>query len=221
MTFFIPSLLKTAVILAGLSGCPDGGMPEVHVNLNASDPPLDTSMTKADLTATFANNPDSTLSTEPGWSLGGVTHSNLQVSFRSQFKMEPIAPGEGCVYVTKVDVDITYNPVIYIASDFLHNQCQYELTMAHEQRHVAADLETFNDYTPILQQRVQEYIMSLGPQGPYAINQLNEVGNQTSQQIMDDAQPITEELKETRRQRQAVFDTKENYMAENSLCEGQ
>src|SRR5690242_1954168 len=98
MTFYIPSLLHTAIILAGMSGCPNPGFePGVHVQLDPSDPPYDTTMTMDDLTANFANNPDSTLSTESGWHLAGLTLSSVNMRYSAQFMVQQISQTEACV----------------------------------------------------------------------------------------------------------------------------
>lgn len=200
--------------------CPQAPPATVRVQLVASDPPLDTSMTQDELTANFANNPDSTLSTEPGWHLGGLTLSNVQTSYRSQMVQKQINANEGCVWASHVDVDIVYNPIIYIASDFLNKQCQYDLTLAHEERHVATDLQTFNDFTPAMQQQIEGYISRLGAVGPVPVETMDAVQDELLQHIITETKPVTDELADVRRERQAVFDTKENYIRENNMCRG-
>lgn len=217
---FEPLTLPAMYLLAQMSGCADMGQASVQVQLTASDPPYDTSMSMNELTSGFANNPDSTLSTEPGWHLGGLTLSNIQTRYSVNFHQQT-SGGTGCVQVSQVVVDIIYTPVIYIASDFLHKQCQYSVTVAHEQRHVGTDLETINDFTPLMRDSIQQYVDSLGPQGPYNRGDLQAVQNNLLDQVIAAAQPIADQLAEVRRERQAAFDTEENYRAENSLCEGE
>lgn len=203
-----------------MAECPMAPPATVRVQLVASDPPLDTSMTMNELTATFANNPDSTLSTEPGWHLGGLTLSNVQTSYRAQVTQKQVGPGVGCVWANHVDVDIVYTPIIYIAADYLHKQCQYDLTLAHEERHVATDLQTFNDFTPAMQEQIEGYISRLGAVGPVPVETMDAVQDELLQHIISETRPVADELAEVRRERQAVFDTKENYQRENDMCRG-
>ena len=215
------SLPAALLLLAQSAGCPFIGTPTVSIALAASDPPLDTSMSMDELTAGFANNPDSTLSTESGWHLGGLTLSNIQTSYSAQYVVQQMSQEAGCISVSHVDVTIIYTPVIYVATDFLDKQCQYDVTFAHEQRHVGTDLETINDFTPLFEQRMKSYLANLGPQGPFYMNQMKDAQNNILDQLIADSQPISDELARVRRERQAAFDTTENYRQENALCQGQ
>lgn len=211
--------LPVAYILAGLSGCPAAETPIVEVQLHASDPPLDTSMTRQELTAGFANNPDSSLSTEPGWHIGGLALSDVQMRTGAQFREATFAGGTGCFWIYKINFDIVYNPVIFIASDYLHKKCHYTLTLAHEQRHVGTDLQTFNDYTPAIRRRLQEAAMQFGAQGPYTLAGMRQQEQEMLDAIDAAAQPVLEELVSVRRERQAQFDTQSNYEYESALCQ--
>lgn len=221
MIGFDPISLPALLVLAQMSGCPAGPPPTLDIQMTPQEAPLDTSMSMAELTTGFANNPDSTLSTEPGWHLGGLTLSNIQVSYSAQYLQQQVSQADGCLYIRHVDVNILYSPVIYIATDFLNKQCQYDLTLAHEQRHVGTDLEVINDYIPLFRQKMEQYLASVGPQGPIDMGQMEDTQTAILDQLIADAQPINDELAETRRQRQAAFDTQENYLYENSLCAGQ
>lgn len=209
-----------AYALAGLSGCPAPPPPEVAVELHASDPTLDTSMTRAELTAGFADNPDSSLATEPGWHIGGLALSNVQVRTGAQFQEVIMSDNSGCFWVHKINFDIVYTPVIFIASDYLHDECRYTLTLAHEQRHVGTDLKTFNDFTPAIQDALRRVGSAYGAMGPYPAAQLQQMAQQVVDHISDQAQPVVEQLTKVRRQRQAQFDTESNYRYESALCEG-
>jgi hypothetical protein len=215
------SLTASMLLLAQSSGCPFLAAPTVSIALAASDAPLDTSMSMDELTAGFANNPDSTLSTESGWHLGGLTLSNIQTSYSAQYVVQHMSQTTGCVSVSHVDVTIIYTPVIYVATDFLDKQCQYDVTYAHEQRHVGTDLEVINDFTPLFEQRMNSYLANLGPQGPFYLNQMKDAQTNILDQLIADSQPISDELARVRRERQAAFDTEDNYRQENALCQGQ
>lgn len=221
MIGFDPISLPALLVLAQMSGCPAGPQPTLEIQVVPREAPLDTSMSQDELTAGFANNPDSTLSTEPGWHLGGLTLSNIQTSFATRYLTQQVSQTESCVYVSHVDATVLYSPVIYIATDFLNNQCQYDLTLAHEQRHVGTDMEAINDYMPLFRQRITEYLANLGAVGPIDTGQTESAGEAILQQLMEDLQPVEDALNETRRQRQAAFDTEENYRYESSLCSGQ
>lgn len=220
MPGFLELGLPAAYILAGLSGCPAAPPPEVVVELHASDPPLDASMTHAELTAGFANNPDSSLSTEPGWHIGGLTLSNVQASTSVRFQQLTSSDNTGCFWISRINFDIVYNPVIFVASDYMDDKCRYTLTLAHEERHVGTDLKTFNDYTPAIRKALQSVAAGYGAMGPYRAASLSQRQDAVLEHINAAAQPIIDELYAARQERQARFDTTSNYEYESSLCNG-
>lgn len=217
--------LPAAYMMASLSGaCPAAATPSVHVALNASDPPYYTNMTSRDLTKGYADNPDSTLSTDGQWMIGGLTLSDIAGSYSVSFRTETDNTTHlTCFSVDEVDVDIVYTPQIFIASDFLspEKKCRYTVTLAHERRHVGLDLETINDYTPQLQQQIADYIGTLGPQGPFDAAHIDGAEQSVTDAINAAAQPVVDQLIELRRQRQASIDTVENYNRETALCPGE
>ncbi|MDE1152749.1 MAG: hypothetical protein PW788_09455 [Micavibrio sp.] len=213
--------LHAAYLLAGLSTCPDMGKPEVHVQLNASDPPYYTNMSSADLTAGFSDNPDSTLATDGNWMVGGLTVSDLRGEYTVNFKTLTYEDGTVCMSVSNVDFEIVYTPVIYIASDFLNKTCKYTVTKAHERLHVGTDLETINDFTPQIEDQLHGYVDTLGSMGPFDAASVNGEQTAITNTIQQDAAPILDELIEVRRQRQGKIDTIENYKRETALCPGE
>jgi hypothetical protein len=219
MIGFDPISLPALFLLAGMSGsCPNFGAPVVDVTLTASDPPLDTSMTHQELTAGFANNPDSSLSTEPGWHLGGLTLSQVEHLLTASYEQALFPDGTACIQMSNVNIDIVYTPVIYVASDYVDNKCRYTVTLAHEQRHVGTDLAVFNDFRPHIQKRLQAYVNRIGPQGPFNQMQLQMVQDALLNEVQRAIEPLFDQLVETRRARQAEFDTQSNYEREGALC---
>ncbi|MDI1226664.1 MAG: hypothetical protein PSY14_03145 [bacterium] len=219
MIGFDPISLPALFLLAGMSGsCPNFGAPTVDVTISASDAPLDTSMTHQELTAGFANNPDSSLATEPGWHLGGLTLSQIENLFSSNFQQALFPDGTACTQISDVNIDIVYTPVIYVASDYMSNRCRYTVTLAHEQRHVGTDLQVFNDYAPYLKKKIQAYVNQISPQGPFDQSQLQMVQDAMLAEVQRFADPLMEQMIETRRQMQAQFDTQSNYEREGAMC---
>ncbi len=220
--FGIGSLtLPAAYLLAGFSGCQGIGPATVDVHLTYTEPPYYTDMSSAELTSGFANNPDSTLTTDGNWMIGGLTLSQLTGQYGVNFRTVTYPGGQVCLGVSEVDMDIVYTPVIYIAKDFLHQQCQYTVTHAHEQKHVATDLETINDFTPQLKQQLRDFVDSLGVQGPMTQEEAQEAQQSITQAVDEAAAPIVQQLIDLRRERQGAIDTIENYKRETALCPGE
>ncbi len=214
-------LLPAAYFLASFSGCQGIGPATVDVHLTYTEPPYYTDMTSSELTSGFANNPDSTLTTDGNWMIGGLTLSQLTGQYGVNFKTVTYPTGQVCLAVSEVDMDIVYTPVIYIAKDFLRQECQYTVTKAHEQKHVATDLETINDFTPQLKQQLQEFVDSLGVQGPISRDEVEQAQQAITQAVDEAAAPIVQQLIDLRRERQGSIDTIENYKRESALCPGE
>ena len=213
-----PIALPAAYILASMTACPQMPPATVDIRLTSSEPALITNMTTAEMTRGFANNPDSTLSTEPGWVVGGLTLAPIEGQYSVQMNQERFSDATTCLGVEEVDVDLVYTPEIYIASDYLNRKCQYTVTLAHEQRHVGTDLKTINDFSPEIKRRIQEYVDGLGVVGPMNADEAQQAADTIVQQVRDAASPIVDDLIAERRKRQAVFDTQANYEKEDALC---
>ncbi len=222
-----PLTLSAGYILATLSAaqCPAQGPVDVDVEFVKQDSPTITNMTSAQLTQQMMN-PDSTLATDGKWMVGGVTvvkpganlMDTIQVGFQA---MTEVRTGAACFTVNKVSYTITYNPSVYIASDFLNMGCRYSATLMHEKRHVDTDVRLLTDAVPDLKKSLQAIAESLGPQGPYAVGDLDSQKRRVVEQIGAAIAPQWQQFVALRRQKQAEIDTLPNYQRDTALCPGQ
>ena len=216
--------LPAAYVLASLTTCPTMAPPAVDVQLRASDPPHYTNMTSQELTTGYGNNPDSTLATDGQWMIGGLTLTDIAGEYSVNFVTQTDTTTHlTCLGVREVDVDIVYTPQIFIASDFLgpDKKCRYLVTMAHEQKHVATDLETINDFAPEIRRQLREYAATLEMEGPFNPEDIDGQQQLITQAVEDAASPVIDQLVQVRRARQAAIDTIANYRAETAMCPGE
>lgn len=228
MLGFDPLTLSAAYILASMSAsqCPTQGPVDVEVQFVQRDNPIITNMTSAQLTQREMNNPNATMATDGKWMVGGVTVVNpdsglkddLQFGFQATTE---IRTGAACFAVNKVIYTITYSPDVYIASDFLNMGCRYSATLMHEKRHVNTDIRILTDYVPEMRKAIQAVADSLGPQGPYAVGDLEVQKQRVGQELAASLKPQWEQLLTLRRQKQAEIDTVQNYLRDTALCPGQ
>lgn len=220
--FFINSLSSLA-ILAGLEGqCPPPQKVVVDVKLVVKESPYITDVSSQWLTDNFANDPDGTLSTDGQWMVGGLTKSNISGQFSASFAAttEPVSKNV-CLSLRSVNYYITYEPVIYIASDYKHMACRYSQTLAHEKRHVATDKKVINQYIPQLKAHLQKIARGIKSQGPYNNAQAPVEQNRILAELSAATDPLLQRLIATRRAEQAKIDTLENYKRDTALCPGQ
>jgi len=219
---FIHSTLPALYMLAGMSACPQQGPVDVQINLVTQASPYVTDVSSQSLTQEMRNDPDSSAFTDGKWMTGGVTKSNVTGKANAQFRqMKNTRTGETCFAVARMNYDLVYAPVIYIASDFTQMGCRYSATLMHEKRHVSTDMRTFNEYLPQMKQAMQAYAQNLRPQGPYPAAQVEDEERRVIQEIAAAAEPLVAQLVEVRRKRQGEIDTEQNYLRDTALCPGQ
>ncbi len=225
MPFFDPVTLPTLLVLAGMAGCPTQERIEVDVRLDRTDSPYITNLSSQQLTAQYGRDPDSTLSTDGNWMVSGVTvvsGSGLQSQTKMAFTtLTNYKNDTTCFTVSKLEYEIQYSPLVYIASDYKDMGCSYSATLMHEKRHVATDVRTITDFIPDMKKKIYAIAENLGPQGPYPNAGIPEAQKRVMQQVNEALQPTWIELVELRRKRQAEIDTEANYLRDTALCPGQ
>lgn len=225
MPGFVPLTLSAAYVLAALSGCPQQGTADIEVRVQKTDNAYITNLSSHQLTQAYGNDPDSTLSTDGNWMVGGVTvvsGDGLQAQTKAQFSFTPdYRTNTACFTITKVEYEIRYSPRIYIASDFLGMGCRYSATLMHEKRHVAQDMKTLTDFEHEISRAIQKHLSGLPPQGPFPHSGIEQIQQRALKALQEALEPIWKDLLELRRKRQAEIDTEANYRRDTALCPGQ
>jgi hypothetical protein len=217
-----PLLLAKAFILAQLTVCPPPSeAPHADVYFMPQKPEYVTEVPIKELTQEMAKNPDSTFATDSKWYVEGITASGVEgMQYGFDFTTIGDSSGNVCFYVHKVYFSIVYEPTIFLAKELQEkgHECRAHMVKLHEERHVATDLATINEYMPKIKMDLLWYLRSLGPLGPFTSGSAKQEVMKAEKGIADATVPMIKKLIQTRRDRQGSIDTIENYRQESALC---
>lgn len=150
---------------------------------------------------------------------GGITESNIQTDYQLSFRqLQNPTTGQACLSVDKVDVTLTYIPVVHMASNFPAGSCRFATTWEHELRHVNTDLITLNEYGGQLKLAAAQAANTIGAIGPVNITALPEQQSAVLAHIGAAVEKTLADIDKIRMQRQQSIDTREEYMRLSKAC---
>ncbi len=123
----------------------------------------------------------------------------------------------GCLWYDSVVVNITMNPVIYIAQEYQQDPCKAAI-MEHELKHVGVDREVMNRYATEIGKAIQAAVNQAGAMGPFNVDEMNAYQDRYIahvQSAIDSKQLL---LTKDMRNRQAMIDTREEYDRVSKIC---
>ncbi len=125
-----------------------------------------------------------------------------------------------CLWYDKINVTITLNPKIYIASDgeFRNEKCHAAIK-EHELKHVAVDREVVNRYALRLGKAIQEAVNEAGAMGPYNMHEFDAAQGRLVAHIESVMEAQELHLHTEMAKRQAQVDTIEEYERVNAICD--
>jgi hypothetical protein len=174
------------------------------------------------MTDAFRNNPDSTFATDSKFIVFGLHEGRVNDSgYNVEYRTLQDRNGNTCLNVSRVRIILQYQPTIFIAKELEGHECHFRMVKLHEERHVATDLKTFNEFIPKIKMDILWYLRSLGPQGPFPAQDVPQQMRDITARIAAAAKPMVKKLYGMRRQRQGMIDTDENYRRESALCPGE
>ena len=145
----------------------------------------------------------------------GFTKINHSAAFR--YQQDPVS-NTICMYVDKIDVVVSYEPVVHIASNFPYGSCRFKTTWEHELRHVNTDLITLTEYGGHMKQAAAYASQSLGAIGPFPVTQLEAQQQAVMGRIGTVIDKALDDIGTVRMQRQQLIDTREEYMRVSRAC---
>jgi hypothetical protein len=221
--FDTAGFIAKGIVLAGLATCP--GAPrniDVDVQFDHVEAPYVKNLSAQQLTSNFEFDPDSTIATEKGlWQVAGMNQSRFKWQYKLDYQQfADKKSNQLCFAPKKITFYLTYENTIYIASDSVQKGCRYSVTKAHEERHVDMDLRVSRQYLGKIKQA-----MSRGTNGirylVYSENTAKQSVDAFLAPIQAQVDPVLEQMKQERRQKQATIDTPEMYRRDTALCPGQ
>ncbi|TAL34893.1 MAG: hypothetical protein EPN97_07890 [Alphaproteobacteria bacterium] len=221
---FDPLTLSAGFILASMSSaeCPVQGAFDVDVQFVQKDSPPITDLTSEQLTQKFSSDHDASMATDGNWMKSGstlVSGTAMKEAVDVAFKVHDVSPGKACLSVSKVNYTITYSPATYIGSDVAAG-CRYDVTVAHLKRHIDLDTQVINDGVPVMREALENYVSSMGAQGPFAASEVESQKIIIMRQIIDGISPQWKKLSFQRQNAQKTIDTAEDYKRDTASCPG-
>jgi hypothetical protein len=149
----------------------------------------------------------------------GLTRYNQVMRVNPASVASDMPDGTTCVKVERVDIMFGYKDVVvYVANDIPPHTCGYDQVLEHEQKHVAVQRQILNDYIPVLQQNLKEYLAENGAQQ-------NKDYAQAVTWLRDNVEAIAEDvmvkITEENTRLQSNIDTPEEYARIGESCNGQ
>lgn len=221
--FDTAGFLAKGIVLAGLAACP--GTPrtiDVDVAFEHVEAPYVTHMTSQQLTDNFEFDPDSTIATEKGlWAVGGMNQSRFKWHYNLEYQQfEDKRNRRICFAPKKIVFTLIYENTIYIASDSVQKGCRYSVTKAHEERHVDMDLRVSRQYLAKVKTALARGASKI-KYLPFSEDTAKQSVDAFLAPLQAEINPLLEDMKEERRERQATIDTPEMYHRDTALCPGQ
>ncbi len=221
--FDTAGFIAKSIVLAGLATC--SGAPrniDVDVQFDHVEAPYVKNLSAQQLTSNFEFDPDSTIATEKGlWEVAGMNQSRFKWQYQLDYQQfADKKSNQFCFAPKKITFHLAYENTIYIASDSVQKGCRYSVTKAHEERHVDMDLRVSRQYLGKIKQA-----MSRGTNGIRYLAYSEDTAQQSVDAFLAPIQaqvdPVLEQMKQERRQKQASIDTPEMYRRDTALCPGQ
>jgi hypothetical protein len=148
----------------------------------------------------------------------GVTHYEPVIEFRAPILERPLSDGSYCARVQRIDATIGYrNVTIFIANELNADPCSANHVMGHEQKHVAVNLALLQEYVPLIQKRLAEYLSLYGMFRMQTPEYANTLLREKANAILND---MSNRMLEENRRRQQLVDSPEEYARNNTVCGG-
>jgi hypothetical protein len=207
----------TLFILAALKNCPAQPAPEVVLKFINKSPTYDSRMTAAelgnfDIDTQFARHRNEVFTT------GGITEGTVGTSLETTFKKLTDAQEiDACIWLDKVEITVTYVPMVHIARELTPGSCQYNTTVQHENRHVGTDVITVKEFLPQIKGNLEAASRAIGVIA-LPVKDIGQAKEQLMRILAQSLEKTTNSLEAVRFQRQQLIDTRQEYMRLSKAC---
>ena len=150
--------------------------------------------------------------------VGGLTNGTIDSDVQAEVQALTSSDGSACLWVSKVNIQINYHPVVYVSHEFMPGTCYYAAVLEHEHKHVATDLNLISQFGPILQQAVQEVAVQNGHVGPFPKDQIETIDQNIHGIFQSRLNEVMDRMSATRQTAQAQIDVPQEYARVQALC---
>lgn len=123
-----------------------------------------------------------------------------------------------CLWYDNIDVLLSFQPVIYVASEIKPGSCLYSEVLNHEQKHLDTDLAILALYQERIKDKMNRLLQQTTSHGPYSADIVETVRQNMSNNVNAVIEAIHKELQQERIRRQSEIDTLAEYQRVAKLC---
>lgn len=207
-----------AYILAATMLCPTHPAPTVTISL-AERPPIfvnnisTTQLTQQKVDTVVPRKSDEVFTT------GGITNGKISAGFKIGYR-RLVNPqnGEACLWSDKIEVNVNYEPTVYIASEYKSGSCRYNSIAEHEMRHVTTDVITIRQYIPSLRDAIRRKAETFGTQLVRLPADIPARQQAMSDSVQETMTRVADQMERARAQRQQQIDTRAEYLRLSNMC---
>jgi hypothetical protein len=106
----------------------------------------------------------STVNLRAGWVTRGLTKSKLNSRIKVGVIYSKVRKNLICIGLASVSLEVGYSHFnIYVARKLMPGSCAYNLTMAHERKHVAIYRDQLQTFLPLFKQQLNQTAKKLMP----------------------------------------------------------
>jgi hypothetical protein len=127
--------------------------------------------------------------------------------------------GSACVWISSINIQLHYQPVVYVSREFIPGSCYHAAVLEHEHKHVAVDDELIQNFGPQLQQAIQAAAADQGHMGPFPSGQIQVAGQNINQMMENKLNTLMNDFSAVRQARQSQVDRPQEYARVQALCQ--
>lgn len=149
----------------------------------------------------------------------GFTQARIQAGHTVDYGYEQIGDSdEYCVVIRSVTFEFPLGLTVFLSPDYSESSCEYKATYDHEQQHVDATRQIFDDYRARIPDRLTAVLEGMTSQ-PMPHGSIDAYEAQVDEAVIDAIKPIVIEMDREMAARNRGFDTKKEYRRLTKLCQ--
>ena len=150
----------------------------------------------------------------------GYMRGRVQMSQRVKINHQMVMGNRGvCIWYESIDLDISIDPTIVLASELNKDECQFKAVYEHEMKHVMVDRKIVNKYAKSMGQKIYDGLGSRGfIVGPVKADNAQAVVDRMQKTVADILKLESQKLEIERMEKQQEIDSLEEYQRVSNLC---
>ena len=198
--------------------------PEINVRIFEEKTTFDTDKTKNELTKIKSSSPIYSAYTQEnmhGKLIGGMMVDALRMDHEINSKQYHVNKnGYSCFQIDKINIDIHLSPKIYIAKEFVKNDCWFNHILSHELQHLDIDRDIADKYRRIINNALKISLSNTDRywSGPVKEADIIDIKERKKSFINTILRISFDKIKEERAARQSAIDKREDEHPTSSSC---